>query len=104
MRVFPLFAALLLTACQSVGVQTDFDPSVNFATYRTYQWRPSEAPRGMNPLMFRRIKDSIDRSLTARGYRNGWTISRNSEAKEGSPATGRALINIIRSQVWPHCA
>lgn len=68
MRVFLLFAALLLTACQSVGVQTDFDPSVNFATYRTYQWLPSEAPRGMNPLMFRRIKDSIDRSLTARGY------------------------------------
>ena len=68
MRAFPLVAAFLLTACQSAGVQTDFDPSVNFTDYRTYQWLPSDAPRGMNPLMFRRIKDSIDRSLAARGY------------------------------------
>ena len=68
MRAFPLVAAFLLTACQSAGVQTDFDPSVNFTTYRTYSWLPSDAPRGMNPLMFRRIRDSIDRSLAARGY------------------------------------
>lgn len=71
MRAFPLIAALLLTACQSVGVQTDFDPAANFTAYRTYQWLPSEAPRGMNPLMFRRVKDSIDRSLAARGYVQG---------------------------------
>ena len=68
MRAFPLVAALLLTACQSMGVQTDFDPSVNFAAFRTYHWLPSDVPRGMNPLMFRRIRDSIDRSLAARGY------------------------------------
>ena len=68
MRAFPLIAALMLTACQSVGVQTDFDPAANFTAYRTYHWLPSDAPRGMNPLMFRRVKDSIDRSLSARGY------------------------------------
>ena len=43
-------------------------------------------------------------SLIERGYRNGWIISRNSAASAASPATPRALINIIRSQVWPHCA
>ncbi len=68
MRAFPLIAALLLAACQSVGVQTDYDPAANFTAYRTYQWLPSDAPRGMNPLMFRRVRDSIDRSLAARGY------------------------------------
>lgn len=68
MRAFPLVFALLLTACQSAGVDTDFDPAAQFTAYRTYHWLPSEAPRGMNPLMFRRVKDSIDRSLAARGY------------------------------------
>ena len=68
MRAFPLIAALLLTGCQTAVVNTDFDPSANFTAYRTYHWLPSEAPRGMNPLMFRRVKDSIDRSLGARGY------------------------------------
>ena len=68
MRAFPLFAALLLTACQTANVQTDFDAAAPFTTYRTYSWLPSETPRGMNPLMFRRVKESIDRSLAARGY------------------------------------
>ena len=68
MRAFPWVAALLLTACQTAGVHTDFDPAANFTAFRTYSWLPSEAPRGMNPLMFRRVKDSIDRSLAARGY------------------------------------
>lgn len=68
MRAFPLIAALLLTSCQTAGVQTDFDPTVSFADYRTYSWLPGEVPRGMNPLMFRRVKESIDRSLAGRGY------------------------------------
>ena len=69
MRAFPLLAAaLLLTSCQTQRVQTDFDPAAPFTAYRTYSWLPSDAPRGMNPLMFRRVKESIDRSLAARGY------------------------------------
>jgi hypothetical protein len=68
MRVFPLIAALLLTACETNNVRTDFDPAVPLASYRTYSWLPSEVPRGMNPLMFKRVKDAIDRSLAARGY------------------------------------
>ena len=68
MRAFPLIAALLLTACDTHYVDTDIDPSLPLATYRTYSWLPSEAPRGMNPLIYRRVKDSIDRSLAARGY------------------------------------
>ena len=68
MRAFPLIAASLLTGCQAYHVQTDFDPVAPFPAYRTYSWLPSEAPRGMNPIMFRRVKDSIDRSLAARGF------------------------------------
>lgn len=69
MRAFPLIGALLLlSACEYHNVQTDFDPSIPIASYRTYSWLPSEAPRGMNPLMFQRVRASIDRSLAARGY------------------------------------
>lgn len=69
MRAFPLLGALLLSACVTTPyVRTDFDPAANFATYRTYSWIPVEVPRGMNPLMFRRVQGAIDRALLARGY------------------------------------
>lgn len=69
MRVLPLAVLLLLSACAySPRVATDFDPTANFAGYRTYSWIPPDVPRGMNPLMFRRVQASIDRALQARGY------------------------------------
>ena len=70
MRALPLALALLVAGCAyGPVVHTDFDPAANFASYRTYQWLPVDVPRGMNPLMFRRVQGSIDRSLAARGYR-----------------------------------
>jgi hypothetical protein len=69
MRALALAALLFVTACAySPRVATDFDPAANFAAYRTYSWIPPEVPRGMNPLMFRRVQASIDRALQARGY------------------------------------
>ena len=69
MRALPLLAAFLLTACATTPtVRTDFDPSANFQSYRTYSWAPIDVPRGMNPLMFRRVQAAIDQSLMARGY------------------------------------
>ena len=69
MRALPLALMLLLSACAyGPQIQTDFDPAANFAAYRTYQWVQPEVPRGMNPIMFRRVQASIDRSLAARGY------------------------------------
>ena len=69
MRAFPFVAALLLSACAyGPTIRTDFDPAANYASYRTYSWIPVEVPRGMNPLMFRRVQASIDRALVARGF------------------------------------
>jgi hypothetical protein len=69
MRKLPLALLLLLSACTTYPtVRTDFDPSANFALLRTYTWIPVDVPRGMNPLMFRRIQGSIDHALQARGY------------------------------------
>jgi len=71
MRAFPLSAAafFLLSACAyGPTVRTDFDPSVNFQTYRTYSWIEPTVPQGMNPLMFARVQGSINQALGARGY------------------------------------
>lgn len=69
MRALPLLAALLLAGCVTTPtVRTDFDPAANFQSYRTYSWAPVDVPRGMNPLMFRRVQAAIDHSLQTRGY------------------------------------
>ena len=69
MRALPLVAALLLSACAyGPTVRTDFDPSTNFQTYRTYSWIETGVPQGMNPLMFSRVRSSVDQALAARGY------------------------------------
>ena len=39
MRKLILMAALALTACETTPIiRSDFDPSVNFAKYRTSSW------------------------------------------------------------------
>jgi hypothetical protein len=69
MRKLILLAALALAACETTPtIRSDFDPSVNFAKYRTYSWIYQAPPHGMNPLIYERIRASIDRALMARGY------------------------------------
>ena len=64
--------ALALAACATgPKVVTDSDPSTNFGRYRTYSWVYSGSPRGMNPLLFQRVQQSIDRSLAARSFQPG---------------------------------
>jgi hypothetical protein len=69
MRALVLSAALLVSACAyGPTVRTDFDPAANFSAYRTYNWVDTAVPQGMNPLMFARVRASIDQALAARGY------------------------------------
>ena len=69
MRALVLSAALLVSACAyGPTVRTDFDPAANFHAYRTYSWVDTAVPQGMNPLMFARVRASIDQALAARGY------------------------------------
>lgn len=67
--VLTTFALLLLSACASTpDIKVDSDPAVDFSQYRTYSWAYSDTPRGMNPLLYQRVRESIDRSLAARGF------------------------------------
>ena len=69
MRALVLAAALLVSACAyGPTVRTDFDPAANFHAYKTYSWVDTAVPQGMNPLMFARVRASIDQALAARGY------------------------------------
>ena len=69
MRKIFFATALLLAGCETTPtINSDFDPSVNFANYRTYSCIYTAPPQGMNPLTYERVRASIDRSLAARGY------------------------------------
>ncbi len=55
-----------LAACTTLSVYTDYNPSAQFASYRTYNWRTT--PEQVSPLMAQRIVDAIDAQLRAKGW------------------------------------
>lgn len=63
-----IFAAALVVGGCATGptVRTDSDPTADFSKFRSYSWVYTAPPTGMNPLLFQRIKDSIDRQLQTR--------------------------------------
>lgn len=73
MRHLLVVVALATVAgCESTpNITTDHDPSADFSRMRTYSWVYSAPPRGMNPLLYERVRASIDRSLQARSFTPG---------------------------------
>jgi hypothetical protein len=68
-RFFLIGLVAVAAGCStSPRVETDHDPAADFSRYQTYTWAYSAAPRGMNPLLYERVRGSIDRSLAARGF------------------------------------
>lgn len=69
LRLLLLVGTLAATGCASTPeIRSDHDPSFDFTSLRTYSWVYSQPPSGMNPLVYQRVHDSIDRSLAARGF------------------------------------
>jgi hypothetical protein len=63
----------LLASCSSVDVKTDYDPDVDFSTYKTYAWVGEGgviegSTLASYPLAAKRVKDSVDRNLKERGF------------------------------------
>jgi uncharacterized protein DUF4136 len=75
----PLLLMPLLGACAAgITYNHDFDPSANFTQLHTYIWAQAPAgdePRGVNPLIERRVVAAIDSQLAAKGY----TLSNSGE-------------------------
>lgn len=64
---------LILTGCSSLDVSTDFDPDNDFNSYRYYAWYDGEMPEddalSQNPLIQKRIANSVDKDLGSKGFR-----------------------------------
>jgi len=63
-------ALWILPNCSSVKVNTDYDHTVNFSDFKTFNWIPkseSDSSR-RNSLVDRRIRRAIEGELSAKGY------------------------------------
>ena len=66
-RFLTLFAVVLAlaTIALAMDVKTDFDHHANFSQYKTYSFAKVETP---DPLWDDRVKEAIDRALSAKGW------------------------------------
>ncbi|WP_296131062.1 DUF4136 domain-containing protein [Pseudomonas sp. Ga0074129] len=73
--LFLLPLLLLLSACQSPQLQRDFDPTRDFAAYRSWSWQEPavqfkpDDPRLNSDLTGQRIRSAISEQLEQRGLR-----------------------------------
>jgi hypothetical protein len=70
-KVATIAALVVVGACASSNMptfRTDSAPGFSTAGWKTYSWAFTQAPPGMNAVMFQRIKDSLEQSLRARGF------------------------------------
>ena len=68
-----LLMIAVISACSGLQVNQDYDPSTDFGPYRTFAWAPEPSPGSGHvlidsPLMDRRIRTAIERTLKSRGY------------------------------------
>lgn len=60
-------AALAVGGCATgPTIRTDFDQTADFSRFRTFSWVFTAPPQNMNPMLFQRVRDSIDRTLQQR--------------------------------------
>ena len=63
---------LLLTACSTLTVQTDYETTYDFSALNTYAWLEGEAPsndiRINNSLIINRVVNAVNTSLQSKGY------------------------------------
>jgi len=59
---------LILTACATMRVGSDFDHTANLSGYHAFTWMPREHYGTRNPLVVQRTRDAIQAELTSRGY------------------------------------
>ena len=65
-RIASVLALVLIGAvAYAQKVNTDFDPSAPFATYRTYTW--TSGTPAANPFIQERIHVAVDEALVAKG-------------------------------------
>lgn len=64
----------LLTACSAYSVKTDYDPTIAYSSYKTFDWyaaskRAKGKGSGTDPLMDRRVRAAVQAVLEAKGFK-----------------------------------
>jgi len=64
-----LAVAAVLGACSSVTVNTDWNTSLDFTTYKTYAWLPDTVDKDLSPFAQQNIKAALDKQLQKKGLK-----------------------------------
>jgi len=70
-RLTALVAGIALAACGSMmtTAEPDFDPDMDFGTWKTWAWAPGmERPHGVNDLTHARVLRAVSGTFSARGF------------------------------------
>ena len=63
-----LSVCLVLTACSTMRVNTDYDPTYDFAKAKTYNWIPNPQIAQEDELFDKQFRRTMDEKLAAKGY------------------------------------
>jgi hypothetical protein len=72
--IVSLIALLMLAGCSSYSIVSDYDSNIRFGDYRSYRWsgegssRISDDVLAKNPLIYKHIRNAVDRELQAKGF------------------------------------
>lgn len=65
-----LLTALLVSACSSTDVRTDYNPRANFASYQQYSWsEDSGADKSVSPFIAEQVKSALKTRLDSGLYK-----------------------------------
>jgi hypothetical protein len=72
LRCSTLLLLVALAGCSTVKVKTEFDPTAQFTTYKTYAWLATapgseQAPTMQNPALRQRVVAVLDREMARKG-------------------------------------
>ena len=71
--ILALCMLLLCSACSTISVNTDFNPTYDFSSLKTYSWvndgaAPSRDTRINNDLIIDRVRSAVEADLAAKGF------------------------------------
>jgi len=72
LRFSTLVLSVALAGCSTVKVNTEYDPTAPFPSYRTYAWLTTppgseQAPTIRNPVLHERVVSALDREMAKKG-------------------------------------
>jgi hypothetical protein len=64
--------SVLLVSCSSINISSDYDPSRDFSSYKTYRWARGREKNPRNvlarePLLSKRVQFAVDKVLQSKG-------------------------------------